>query len=374
MNYFDTNTIFRVRRIILHLSFWLSYLLYHTFLFGYMKQDFLHPFKWELYDLPLKILASYFVAYFLIPRYLFTKKIWLFLATLAITLLIASFLQRLFHSEIIGRFIEPEQTYFTLYPRTALVFKTVISIYPIVVVVALIKVLKHWYQEDRKHQNLQKEKVEAELKFLKSQIKPHFLFNTLNSLYALTLKKSTQASEVVLKISQLLNYLLYESNKKMVPLEKEIELIETYISLEKIRIGDRLNLTYRVQGDPTSLNVPPLLILPLIENSFKHGANNLLEEVWVDIDITIKDSFLYLKVQNSKDPLTLTKEESHDGIGLQNLKRRLELIYGEKNYYIKCLDKGDSYSVELKIITEIKGTFSKNDFIKKGPKVPSEIH
>ncbi|WP_373495472.1 sensor histidine kinase [Aquiflexum sp.] len=294
------------------------------------------------------------------------------MATLAITLLIAGFLQRLFHSEIIGRFIEPEQTYFTLYPRTALVFKTVISIYPIVVVVALIKVLKHWYEQDRKHQNLQKEKVEAELKFLKSQINPHFLFNTLNSLYALTLKKSAQASEVVLKISQLLNYLLYESNKKMVPLEKEIALIETYISLEKIRIGDRLNLTYRVQGDPTSLNVPPLLILPLIENSFKHGANNVLEEVWVDIEITIKDSSLYLKVQNSKDPLTLTEAETHGGIGLQNLKRRLELIYGEKNYFMNHIDKGDSFSVELKIITEKKGALSKDNFVKKDPKVPSE--
>ena len=341
-----------LKRISLHFSFWLLYLMYHTVLFGYMRQDFLHPLKYELYDLPVKIAASYFVAYFLIPKFLFTKKIWSFATLLALTLLISSFLQRIFHSQIIGKFLEPEEEYFTLYPTTGLVFKTVISIYPIVVIVALIKILKHWYEQDRKHQNIYKEKVEAELNYLKSQIHPHFLFNTLNSLYALTLKKSNQASKVVLKLSQLLDYLLYESNKQTVLVEKELELIENYISLEKIRFGSRLNLSYNFKGNMKGIEIAPLLLLPFVENSFKHGASKQLEEVWVDIQITIEDDTLNMKISNSKDTSTQPNEKSREGIGLQNVIRRLELIYGENNYKMSLEDKGDSYLVELQLKTK----------------------
>ncbi|MCC5929168.1 MAG: histidine kinase [Cyclobacteriaceae bacterium] len=342
----------RLKRIGLHFSFWLLYVLYHTILFGYMRQDFLHPLKYELYDLPVKIAASYFVAYFLIPKFLFPRKIWSFAATLALTLLTASFLQRLFHSQVIGRFIEPEQEYFTLYPTTGLVFKTVISIYPIVVLVALIKILKHWYEQDRKHQNIYKEKVEAELNYLKSQIHPHFLFNTLNSLYALTLKKSNQASKVVLKLSHLLHYLLYDSNKQTVPVEKELELIENYISLEKIRFGNRLDLSYNFKGSMEGTEIAPLLLLPFVENSFKHGAGNQLEEVWVDIQIVIEDNTLNMKIYNSKETSLQPNENAHDGIGLHNVNRRLELIYGKGNYKMLQEDKGDRYLVELQLKTQ----------------------
>lgn len=347
MNQLDIAHFSRMKRMGLHLTFWMMYVLYHTFLFGYMRQDFLYPLKYELYDLPVKILASYFVAYVLIPRFLLKRKVWSFGGFLVVTLLTASFLQRLFHRQVIGRFIEPEQEYFTLYPTTALVFKTVISIYPIVVVVALIKIMKHWYEQDRKHQQIQKEKITAELSYLKSQIHPHFLFNTLNSLYALTLKKSDQASKLVLKLSQLLNYLLYDSNKQTVPLEKELELIENYISLEKIRFGDRLKLSYHFSGNVQEMKIAPLLLLPFVENSFKHGANRQTEEVWVDIRIAEEDNALLLKISNSKEASTQQPEEANEGIGLQNVMRRLELIYGKENYQVKMEDLGDQYSVEL---------------------------
>jgi two-component system, LytTR family, sensor kinase len=351
----DSRAIFQYKRIGLHITFWLLYVMYHTFLFGYMRQDFFYPLKFELYDLPVKMLASYFVAYFLIPQFLFKRKIWSFAVIFALTLFTASFLQRLFHSQFIGRFIEPEQEYFTLYPTTALVFKTVISIYPIVVVVALIKILKNWYEQDKKHQHIHKEKIEAELSYLKSQIHPHFLFNTLNSLYALTLKKSDQASKVVLKLSQLLHYLLYESNKQCVPIKNELELIENYISLEKIRFGDRLKLSYNFSDNLQGIEIAPLLLLPFIENSFKHGASKQLEEVWVDILIFVQDNYIHMKINNSKDGSLSSVENSNAGIGLQNVKRRLELIYGEENYNIKIKDKEDSYSVEL--LLKIKKPF-----------------
>lgn len=219
------------------------------------------------------------------------------------------------------------------------------------VVVALIKILKHWYEEDRKHQQIQKERVEAELNFLKSQVNPHFLFNTLNSLYALTLKKSDQASKVVLKLSQLLNYLLYESNKKTVPLIKELEHVKTYISLEEIRFGNRLNLKYTEKGDTLGLEIPPLLILPIVENCFKHGAGKQLEEVWVDIQILIGGEFLNLKLHNSKETCQQSIGNNHDRIGLKNVKRRLELIYGERNYKMHLEDQGNSFLVELELKT-----------------------
>jgi LytS/YehU family sensor histidine kinase len=198
-------------------------------------------------------------------------------------------------------------------------------------------------------QDLEKGKLEAELKLLKSQINPHFLFNTLNNLYVLALNSSNRAPEVVYKLSQLMSYMLYESNQTHVALGKEIQYVQNYIALEKIRYGDRLDVALNIFVEDTEgIQIPPLLLLPYIENCFKHGVCNQIDKVWVRIDILVQDEQLVLKVENSKSyfPEDLTRKKS--GIGLYNARKRLDLIYKDC-YNLQIFNEDETFLVILKI-------------------------
>ena len=153
------------------------------------------------------------------------------------------------------------------------IVKMFVAIYPVTFVAVAIKLLKYWYANQQAQQVLTQQKLQAELKFLKTQIHPHFLFNTLNNLYALTLKKSERAPEMVLKLSELINYMLYECASDDVPLTKEVKFIRNYGDIEKMRYGDKLDIDIRVTGDVNDRKIAPLVLLPFVENCFKHGAS-----------------------------------------------------------------------------------------------------
>jgi LytS/YehU family sensor histidine kinase len=238
-------------------------------------------------------------------------------------------------------------------PKVAI---TWFSIYSLVGLAASFHLIKYSYKSLKERQYLQdtaqemeKGKLEAELKLLKSQINPHFLFNTLNNLYVLTLNNSNRAPEVVYKLSQLMSYMLYESNQMQVSLDREIQYIENYIALEKIRYGDRLDVALNIYNNTEGIEIAPLLLLPFIENSFKHGVNNQLSKVWVRIDILVQAGQLVLKVENNKSPFpSKVVEKNKSGIGLQNVKKRLDLIY-DNSYNLEILNEEDTYLVVLKI-------------------------
>ena len=205
-----------------------------------------------------------------------------------------------------------------------------ISIYSVVTAASFIKLLKKWYQDDRRNQQLLQEKLETEIKFLKAQIHPHFLFNTLNNLYALALKKSDQAPEMVLKLSALLDYMLYECNADFLPVSKEINLIKDYVALEKLRHGERLKVDFTINGNTEGVMISPLILFPFIENSFKHGVSNETNNSSIEIELNIDKSILNLKVKNSKNKLTIKpnpRTKSEEGIGLKNIKKKTYLIY-----------------------------------------------
>lgn len=187
--------------------------------------------------------------------------------------------------------------------------------------------------------------IEAELKFLKSQIHPHFLFNTLNNLYALTLKKSDLAPDMVLKLSEMLDYMLYHSNEKEVLLKEEIELIRAYLELEKIRYGTRLHLTTTIQGDSNGRYIAPLLLLPFVENSFKHGASSKTDPQ-IDLFIGINDSFLELNIANTYQEQSV--ESYTEGIGLKNIQRRLEIQYKDR-YELDMSTNDGLFKVEFRL-------------------------
>jgi sensor histidine kinase YesM len=335
-------------RILWHILFWLSYWLYHSLIYGSYEQDYLAQFQWESFYLPVKMAATYLTLYVLLPRYFLNRKYVEFALTLAGSFIIAAVIQRALDYAIVYRIMDPsllQEPFF----NTAKILKIVIGIYPVVALAAFIKLAKYWYERDRQTQELEKGKLEAELKFLKAQVHPHFLFNTLNNLYALTLKQSKKASEVVLRLSSLLKYMLYEGIERQVKLQKELDVIETYISLEKIRYGDRLDVSYNVTGETGDKEIPPMLLIPFVENSFKHGTGEQSEQVWINIGVEVNGNHFKLMVENSKNSSEPIDETGYkEGIGLKNVQRRLKLLYGD-DYDLQIVEEPATFLVILKL-------------------------
>jgi sensor histidine kinase YesM len=226
----------------------------------------------------------------------------------------------------------------------------IVGLYSVSLLAILIKLLKYWYEQQNSAIQLLKEKTEAELAMLKGQINPHFLFNTLNNIYSLALKKSELTADAVVKLSEMLDYLLYECNAEMVDIKKEIKLIQNYIYLQKIRYGGRLDVQFKAENI-IDQKIPPMIILPFIENSFKHGAGNQSNKVWIKINIIVESKGLEFNIVNSKSSQKKAdRKPSPGGIGLENVKKRLRLLYLNE-YSLEIEDLSDTFSVKLSIPT-----------------------
>ncbi|MEL6538587.1 MAG: histidine kinase [Bacteroidota bacterium] len=337
----------RVPRWARHALFWLVYLVFFSLVYGSYDENYGQEFLFMLLDLPMIVIATYVTMYGLLPL-LFKQKYGQFFGLVALILLIAGFV----NYSIYVQFKHPLTAYANepvklFYPYK--IVKFALGIYPIVAIATVIKLLEHWYRNQNTQQQLSQEKLEAELKYLKAQIHPHFLFNTLNNLYALTLKKSDAAPEMVLKLSDLLNYMLYDCNENRVPLDKELKQIENYLALERMRYGDRLDIRYSVNGTVTGHRIAPMLIIAFVENSFKHGTSEELNQAWVNVELEVDEQTITLKVENSKaDSAAADDRQYKEGIGLNNVRRRLELLYPER-HELKVLDSQDSFLVVLKL-------------------------
>jgi two-component system, LytTR family, sensor kinase len=338
----------QIPRIGKHILFWFMFASFYAILWGSFNDEYSKQFALQFIFLPPKILATYLTMYWLLPQYLLKDRYFLFFGWVIVVLLVAGVFNWALSIYIENPYFYPEENY-GLFWNPLKILKSATYIYPVVVLATLIKFFKHWYKNQQMAQRFKQDKLQAELKFLKAQVHPHFLFNTLNNLYALTLKKSERAPEIVLKLSDLLNYMLYECNTEIVPLKKEIELVQNYVALERLRYGDRLDVSFHVKVDSKDASIAPMLILPFVENSFKHGVSGETDKSWVSIDLQVKDNLLTLKVDNSKsNGHTKDEREYREGIGLNNVKRRLELLY-EGGYELKILDTDESYLVVLKL-------------------------
>lgn len=213
----------------------------------------------------------------------------------------------------------------------------------------VMKITKNWFQEQQQSIVREKASMQTELKFLKSQINPHFLFNTLNNLYALTLKKSDKAPDIVIKLSEMMRYMLYECNEKRVPLRKEIKYLQNYLDLEELRQGDRANISVKIEGRIDDQKIAPLMFIPFLENSFKHGVNNRIGKGYVNTTIKVDRNKLHFTIINSKPPPTPTPGiRKVGGIGLMNVKRRLNLIYPDA-HDLTIEDHPKEYIVHLEL-------------------------
>jgi len=202
-----------------------------------------------------------------------------------------------------------------------------------------------WFLNERIQRDLENQRLSAELAFLKSQINPHFLFNSLNSIYSLAYQRSTTTPEAILKLSEIMRYMLYECNDNKVDLSKELQYLQNYIDLQKIRFSDKAYIDYKVEGTVTNQKIVPLLLIAFIENGFKHGvANDPLTPIRLLIDVDPEHLHFYM--QNKKHT---NNRDASGGIGLNNVKRRLNLLYPDK-YNLDINDTPDSYTVELSLV------------------------
>ncbi len=195
---------------------------------------------------------------------------------------------------------------------------------------------------------IEKEKTLTELKALKSQINPHFLFNSLNSIYSLARKNSTQTPQKIVQLSDLMRHIIYESDVDFIPLEKEVEMVKNYIELQNLRTSEKDKIKLEVLGEIKDNKIAPLLFLPFVENSFKHGLKGGAKNIFVDIRIEVSESILNFEIENSKGKTSEVNDSKYKGFGIENVKKRLELIY-PKLHSLKISDNKNTFKVLLQV-------------------------
>jgi sensor histidine kinase YesM len=244
-----------------------------------------------------------------------------------------------------------------------MVLRDQLSSLPIIAGFAImIKLMKRWWLKQKETEQLFHEKTKAELQLLKAQVHPHFLFNTLNNIYYFTLSGSPKAPEMIDKLSGLLHYILNECNQPLVPLQKEIKMVRDYMALEKIRYGE-MNMTIEIQEEGSEKLIAPLLLIPFVENSFKHGTSKMLAHPWVKLQVIIENNTLHFSVANSRPPEAETQLKKGN-IGLKNVKKRLELLY-PGTHELNIVSKPESFFVYLKVpLQEANGYASTNEEFK----------
>lgn len=221
----------------------------------------------------------------------------------------------------------------------------------VITFVAAIKITFDFLQEQKRVTDLEKSQLETELLFLKSQISPHFFFNTLNNIYSLSVEKSNKTPKIVLKLSELMRYMLYDTKTKKQTLENEILCIQNYLDLERIRNDDRLEVNMSISGDIHDKEISPIILLTFVENAFKHGVNKNTGPVVININFKIKGDFLHFTITNPMPEITKHKDNFNksSGIGLENVKKRLELGYNKNDYKLSFKNKKNIFAVKLVI-------------------------
>ena len=344
---------FSLDRISLHILFWLCVYIYVILENWNVTDNKLALFELYSSKLPLQIALAYFLTYYLLPQYLFKRKnlkffVLLFTSAYVTCILYGSYKAFYFEPKYPTYFKTKTDRSYLLYFDLLKFLMYVTSLYTPAVVMAVIKLIRSHYDEQQKRQLLEKEKLQTELNFLKNQLHPHFLFNTLNNLYMLTLKASPHAPEVVEKLSETLDYMLYRCHERVVPLQGEIQLIENYLLLEKLRLNKEVEVNFKSLIKENSKKIAPLIMLSLVENAFKHGINKVRGRSNVDILLDLTENNLEFYVRNTKDP----KQVSNlNGIGQKNIRRQLELIYPD-HHNLVITEEETTYAVELKIKLE----------------------
>ncbi|WP_026897657.1 sensor histidine kinase [Daejeonella oryzae] len=332
----------KTKQIFLHSAIWISILLLFIYIGSNGKYTY-HTLVVIVYFGLINILIFYINYLLILPKFLNKKRYW-WCAVSMILLVFSAALIKYGLASIFKDFIlirGPKKVLISFYDYyLSAVFVSSFFIF----LSTALKFMADWFENEKVKTNLENEKLTAELAFLKSQINPHFLFNSLNNIYSLAYQKSAKTPEAILKLSEIMRYMLYESNDNMVSLAKEIRYLENYIELQKLRFKDESFVHLDISGDPENQTIMPLVLISFVENAFKHGVATD-EKSPIRITIKIESGKLFFRVINRKSDFN--KDET-GGIGLLNVHRRLDLIYKDK-YKLTIDNSTDYYSCVLNL-------------------------
>jgi len=346
----NSNNLNKTKFVPLHFLFWVGVWFFFVYFFSYNSDNTKYVTWFSSLLLPVTMVTTYLVVYLLIPKYLLKKNYKLFVLYSTYTLIISTYFILL---AIFGSFMFLSNLEFSKMPPMSRNFVFVlILVYLVVGIVSFISLLNHNFKTTSQNKELQNKILEThlqikeqELHYLKKQIHPHFLFNTLNTIYGFALKQSKDTPDIILKLSNLLDYILYQVNKPSVSLKDEVLHIQEYIELEKIRFKDSLKVSFKSDEISETTKIPPMLLIPFVENAFKHG--NLLDGfLSVHIRIKLKDNNLKFSIKNTVLPDDVIANSK--GLGLENIQKRLQLLYPDTHQLTR--NTSDSwYLVNLSI-------------------------
>lgn len=340
-----------------HILFWLAVFFYHFIRISFfyppahllenIKPVFFGALTWGTI---FNMIFSYTVVYYLVPKFYMKKKYVLFAAGVLL-LFIFSFLFAGLQA-IVNRQMSVAIGLNSLNTFLKANAIRVLGNPPLICGLFLsFKRVKSWFLKQNENKILARENANAELQLLKAQIHPHFLFNTLNNIYFFILSEPTKAEGLVEKLENLLYYMINECNVPLVSLHKEINMISDYLELEKIRYGDRLDVELNITGDYGGKMIAPLLMIPFIENSFKHGTSKMLRDPWIKLFIQVDEEMLHFTLVNNRP--AETNSDKKQGIGLSNVKKRLAILHPEK-HYLAIDPTENTFTINMQIPLEQK--------------------
>lgn len=358
----EKNINFIVKYKLYHLAFWFAY---HYFWWALssgsiietMNNIFFSVYSTKfVFYVVFQAFGVYFNLYFLIPKFLKTGKYLIYIPLFITTILVTAFCiigGYFVNAYVVGvsfeeLFFMPPENFMDLFKGNALP-STAASM----TLAMSIKLTKNWIASERRRNTIEKEKLETELKFLRSQFNPHFLFNTINSIFVLIHKNQDMASESLAKFSELLRYQLYQCNEPYIALNQELEYLKNYIELEKLR-QDSNNLTLQFdieESTPTSLKIAPFILIPFVENAFKHISHHQESPNWIRMNLKVENNQLKFNISNSTNTFQISTNKDTSGIGLNNVKRRLELLYPQA-HSLEVYKDNSQFKVELALKLE----------------------
>jgi sensor histidine kinase YesM len=310
-------------------------------------QTFYLALRSQVVELPGKVIMVYLNLFFLLPVFLLKQRYLLYILILLVAFGLVGLVQKYISIYITFPIFYPSLRDLADIFSFERFIQYAAGILSLVGFTSGVKMLLAYQHNQRRTQEMEKRQIFTELQFLKNQLNPHFFFNTLNNLYGMALTDTKQTAAMILRLSEIMHYIVYDSNSRTVSLAKEIELVKSYIQLEKMRYGNRLKESVVVSGNPGLIKIPPLILLPLVENAFKHGATQETETALINVIVNIDQENVYISIENSKSGHRVAPDHSN-GVGLENVKRRLALLYPQQHDF-RVFDEKDNYLVVIRL-------------------------
>ena len=338
------------RKWLYHVIFWVSYTMFwHVSMSP--KPFVIGSMAISLSFATGDIFAVYTNLYLWMPKFLYKKKYLQYLLLNVITIFLGTVIIALLWYASVLYFWNPDISFFDFVHDPFVSSSLIGSTFGVVFLTSAVKLVKRSFESERRAKKLEKEKMETELKFLKSQLNPHFLFNVLNNIYFLIKKDPDTAAESLANFSDILRYQLYGSESEQIFLKEELTLLENFIKLSEIRQNDFLTINLHLDQNINGEQIAPLLLIPFVENAFKHVSKDKSKKNEINIDLSLHENELLFKVKNTieknKNEANLTPPDV-GGIGLTNVKRRLDLLY-PKNHKLSIEESKEWFTVELNL-------------------------